>query len=1042
MSWHPLGVLQSPGYLTDPTPGHGRQLPPRSWLSSDAPRLSLNGDWAFRLSPTAAGTDDPAAVQADSAGDGAFAAPGFDDSDWDSLPVPSHWVLQGDGSYGRPWYTNVQYPFPVDPPFVPDANPTGDHRRSIDVPQEWADAGRIVLRFDGAESMIRVWVNGSEVGVATGSRLATEFDVTEQIRCGDSNVVAVRVHQWSAASYLEDQDQWWMPGIFRDVTLLVRPTSGIDDVWLRTGYEADGSGTIDPEITAAATAFPVTVSVPELGVDVTFGESAAVTTIPITAVEPWSAEVPRRYAATVSNAAETVSLQVGFRTVEIVGDQLLANGRRLVFHGVNRHETHPERGRVFDEVWARQDLAQMKRHNVNAIRTSHYPPHPRLLDLADELGLWVVLECDYETHGFEHIGAETSTDVRPGWIGNPSDDPRWHAALLDRIRRTVERDKNHPSIAIWSLGNEAGTGSNLAAMAAWVHDRDPSRPVHYEGDYTGEYTDIYSRMYATVLEVQSIGGDDPAAATPLMGCNAAQAVRQRSKPFLLCEYVHAMGNGPGAIDDYEDLVNRHPRLHGGFVWEWRDHGILTTTADGTPFYAYGGDFDEPVHDGNFVMDGLVLSDDTPSPGLHEWAAVVQPLQFSLDAGRLTVRNLRHTADTGDLTLRWRREIDGRAIEDGTGELTLFVEAGADGSLDLPAEAMHVGEDGETWLSVEAVTAADSAWAEAGHVVARAQFDLSPARSARPRPAAAATLLTTAVPQSSVIGAATFSSGELVSLGGLPVSGPVLELWRAPTDNDEGDDRGSLELGPPGPLGLGVPGPSSADRWRAVGLDRINHRRESIEHADGVLRIVTRSAAADRAEWVRTTATWSVQDGATRLDLHIEPSADWRVTWPRVGVSWRLPSEISAAHWFGLGPGEWYPDSVRATRVGRFDATLEELATEYARPQETGHRAGLRELALLAGTTPGLTITALPGIGGSRPGFTLSRWTAGELTAAAHPHELPTPTSTWLTIDAAVHGLGSRACGPDVWPTAQLHPRSHQLSLLFSAAGAVHEAAGR
>ena len=464
----------SPAYVSDTTPGRGALRPARSWLHSDAPSRSLNGPWRFRLSPTASVAED-------------FAADGFDDSGWDSIPVPSHWVLQGDGAYGRPIYTNVQFPFPIDPPHVPDENPTGDYRRHFDVPADWSDAERVVLRFDGVESLFKVWVNGDEIGSASGSRLAHEFDVTSSVRPGD-NVVAVRVHQWSAASYVEDQDQWWLPGIFRDVTLIARPAGGIEDVWLRTGFD-NGRGRIETEITADATAFPVTLRLPELGIEQVWATAADVAPLDVDGVEPWSAEQPRLYDVTVSTAAESIALRVGFRTVEIRGDQFLVNGRRVVFHGMNRHETHPERGRVFDEEHAREDLARMKRFNVNAIRTSHYPPHPRLLDLADELGFWVILECDLETHGFDKLD----------WVGNPSDDPAWREAYLDRIQRTVERDKNHPSIVIWSLGNEAGTGSNLAAMSAWVHARDTGRPVHYEGDHAGEYTDIYSRMYASVL---------------------------------------------------------------------------------------------------------------------------------------------------------------------------------------------------------------------------------------------------------------------------------------------------------------------------------------------------------------------------------------------------------------------------------------------------------------------------------------------------------------------------------------------------------------
>ncbi|WP_405962211.1 DUF4981 domain-containing protein [Streptomyces sp. NBC_00723] len=979
-------------HVADTAPGRGALRPARSWLHSDAPARSLNGPWRFRLSPTASVAED-------------FAAEDFDDQGWEDLPVPSHWVLEGDGAHGRPIYTNVQFPFPIDPPHVPDENPTGDHRRHFDLPADWADAERVVLRFDGVESLFRVWVNGAEIGSAAGSRLAHEFDVTSAVRPGD-NVVAVRVYQWSAASYVEDQDQWWLPGIFRDVTLIARPAGGLEDVWLRTGF-ADGHGRVDAEITAEPTAYPVTLRIPELGIERTWSDPAEVAPFDIAEVEPWSAERPRLYDVTVSTAAETVTLRAGFRTVEIRGDRFLVNGRRVVFHGVNRHETHPLRGRVFDEEHAREDLARMKRFNVNAIRTSHYPPHPRLLDLADELGFWVVLECDLETHGFEKLD----------WVGNPSDDPTWRAAYLDRIERTVERDKNHPSVVIWSLGNEAGTGSNLAAMSAWVHARDAERPVHYEGDYTGEYTDVYSRMYASVPETEQIGTDG--SRFPLLGCTPAQGARQRTKPFLLCEYAHAMGNGPGAFDQYEALVHRYPRLHGGFVWEWRDHGISTTTADGTPYYAYGGDFGEVVHDGNFVMDGMLLSDDVPTPSLHEFKAVVQPIRFSFDADKVTIANLRHTADTSDLRFRWRVEHDGTPVDSGYLEVPAVV-AGDSGRVSLPR--FPVAPDAETWLTVEAVLAAGTTWAAEGHVVATAQLDRSlprPVRAARPRTGwkpGDGTL---------TLGRAEFVDGSLTRLGGREVAGPRLELFRAPTDNDEG------AWGDVAESDANIDGVSNAELWRRDGLDRLTTRRVSVERTTGALRTVDKVSAANSGSWVTVESVWSLEGDEVELRVEIEPSRGWHTVWPRIGIRFDLPdgdAPVDGAEWFGLGPLESYPDSLRAAHTGRFSATVRDLAVDYARPQETGHRSALRRLTLTSAETEVLRIEALPDTRGRRPGFTLSRHTPQEIARAAHPFELPTSTTSHLIVDAAQHGLGSRACGPDVWPEYALRPESRTIRL--------------
>ncbi|HEY0248305.1 MAG TPA: glycoside hydrolase family 2 TIM barrel-domain containing protein [Gryllotalpicola sp.] len=990
--------------------GSGARVAPRSWLRTDAPRQDLSGEWDFRFGRT------PEALE---------------EAPWGTITVPSHWVLGHDGAYGEPIYTNIRYPFPVEPPHVPDENPTGDYRRTFEPPADWLDGERfhgVRLRFDGVESAYEVRLNGRFVGTGTGSRLAQEFDVAAALRPG-SNELQVRVQQWSAGSYLEDQDQWWLPGIFREVTLEARPAGGIEDLWLRTSWQ-EGHGGLDPEIRAGADAFPIRLTIPELGLDVTWSGPDEVRPLTVAGAEPWSSEQPRLYPATIAARGETVTQRIGFRTVEIVGDLFLVNGRRLVFHGMNRHEAHPDRGRVFDEAHARADLARMKRFNVNAIRTSHYPPHPRLLDLADELGLWVVLENDLETHGFEE----------GGWVANPSDDPAWHAAYLDRIERTFERDKNHASIVMWSLGNEAGTGANLAATAAWLHDRDAGRPVHYEGDHTGAYTDVYSRMYATPAELISIGGDGTAS---LLGCTPAESARQRSKPFLLCEYAHAMGNGPGGLGLYEELFDRFPRLHGGFIWEWRDHGIRRTAPDGSDYFAYGGDFGEVIHDGNFVMDGMVLSDDVPTPGLHEFAAVAAPVRLTVGAGELRVENRRHSAGTGDLALRWRVEDDGRPV--ASGELPAAAVAagttanvpfgpelsGLMGSVGLPAPTPA----GERWLTVEAVLRAATPWAPAGHVVSQAQGRVqaqSPARlaplptgrggSVPPRPGDGARM-----PDDVVFD----GHGSLRRLFGLEVSGPQLALFRAPTDNDAIAGGPSYDGADPlAGRGEGVTAPPHAQRWREAGLDRLTARVEELASDDGSLRVRTRWAPAAGRDAVWLDAHWEAHPDGVLLTLRIDPSRGWNTIWPRIGVRFELPAAIDGAEWFGLGPLENYPDSLAAARVGRFRAGLDELNVRYARPQETGHRGELRALSLTAGEQERVRIEAFPDERGRRPGFTLSPHTAEQIAAARHPFELPPVTHTQLYLDAAQNGLGSRACGIDVWPSAALRPEARTLRLLL------------
>ena len=1101
--------------MTDPItaihPGSGRREQPRSHLESDAAALDLCGTWRFRWSPTPA-----------SAASGAQ-APSDDDSAWDELPVPSHWVLERPGQWGTPAYTNVVYPFPVEPPFVPDANPTGDHRRSFDVPDGFVpDGGRAVLRFGGVESLAVVWLNGVEVGVVRGSRLPQELDVTAELRTG-SNLLHVRVHQWSAMSYIEDQDQWWLPGIFREVTVLARPASGLDDVWLRADYDpATGEGTLSPEVRGA---FPVWIRCPELGLDACLTEP--VDRLDVGEVDPWSADQPRLYHVEVTNAEETVRLRVGFRRVEIKGDAWLVNGRRLRLRGVNRHEFSPRTGRVWDAEQARADLITMKRHNLNAIRTSHYPPHPELLALADEFGFWVIDECDLETHGFELVG----------WAGNPSDDPAWRDCLLDRVERMVERDKNHPCIVAWSLGNEAGTGRNLAAMSEWIHQRDPGRGVHYEGDHAGDYTDLNSRMYPPIEELEDLcaGIGDNRSGVP------GTAAKLLGRPLVLCEYVHAMGNGAGGIADYERVFDASPMIAGGFVWEWRDHGLDVRTAGGTPYSAYGGDFGEEIHDGSFVCDGMTLADATPTPMLAEYAAVVSPIKLDLAVGAegsttLIVTNLRHAGDTSDLEFAWTHETDGHPVATGLLEISA-VEPGDSSTITLPG--VDESAPGEHWLGVEARLCVPTPWAEAGHVIARTQALIgeadAPAIAAEPperarflvpaggdgsdRPARFPTSVTEPPvpatpaghaadqpsrfvtsdggrsvdypprflrdreespsdypprflrndddgtgaearnasaasvasegdsPVSNDVGvrpaafrraAATVSVGEaafdartgaLLSVGGLELGSPQVTLWRAPTENDSLATFGSYELADPVVTrGRGVPGPPSADRWRAIGLDRLQARVVAVDPGANSLTVRQRLAPAGHTRALNAVLRWSWADGL-RLDLTAEPEGDWPTTWPRAGVHLRLPAGYERAAWFGTGPAENYPDSRAAARTGRFEAAIDDLGVRYAVPQETGHRAALRELVVTGAGLPPLGVVSTP-VAGRRPGFTLSRYSAQELTAARHPHELPAPSATHLYLDAFQHGLGSRSCGPDVRPECALWPRPFALSVTF------------
>jgi beta-galactosidase len=980
----------------DVTPGRGT-LPARAWYArSDARRLSLNGTWAFRLSETAAGTGE----------DAGFAQDGFEpsaDAGWGRITVPGHWVLQG---HGAPAYTNVAYPFPVDPPRVPTENPTGDHRLVFGLPGDWPAGGECVLRFEGVESCARVWLNGTELGGFQGSRLPHEFAVGGLLRAR-GNVLAVRVHQWSAGSYLEDQDMWWLPGIFREVTLLHRPAGSVADFSVHASYDhLTGAGTLRVDCEPGGR-----VTVPELGLDLATGESA---TVP---VAPWSAEVPRLYGARLATDGETVPLRVGFRTVAIEDGVLRVNGRRVLFRGVNRHEFHPESGRTLDAETMRRDVVLMKRHNVNAVRTSHYPPHPAFLDLCDELGLWVIDECDLETHGFVDLG----------WRNNPVDDDRWTPALLDRARRMVERDKNHPSVVVWSLGNECGSGRGLTAMARWIRERDPSRPVHYENDPACPDSDLYSRMYAPHEEVELIGRRaEPALADP--GADA----RRRAMPFILCEYAHAMGNGPGGLSEYQRLFERYERCQGGFVWEWIDHGLARRTAGGRPYFAYGGDFGEELHDGNFVCDGLLFPDRTPSPGLAEYKKVIEPVRIegarAGEFGAVRVTNLHDVADLSHLAFTWSYGVeDGTVAEGPLAVPPLGPGESAEVRLPGPPRTTDAEHSGEAWWTVRAALAHDTAWAGRGHPVAWGQLPAAPPPRARQ---AGAPVPPRRDAGRIALGPAVFdaATGALASLGGVPVRDLRLDVWRAPTDND-----------------LGAPWQPDARHglvWRELGLHRMRHRIDAvgIEEADHggtdggtdgrALLVRTRVAPAATDLGLRVLHRWTATAETLRLSVSVDPEGDWPCPLPRLGVRLGLPARYGYARWFGGGPGEAYPDTRAAAMTGLWEETVDGLQTPYVRPQENGARADVRwaELREGPGRGGGLRIEAAP----ARMWFTARRWTSERLDAAAHTCDLVPGDTVWVNLDHAQHGIGSQSCGPDVLPGYRLRAAPARFSLVFRA----------
>lgn len=956
------------------SPGRG-SVAPRAHLRSDAPTQSLDGRWSFRVWPSLR-----AALVAESEWRTA------DSAHWGGIDVPGHWNLQG---YGQPSYSNVQMPFPLDPPHPPDANPIGDYRVDFAADPAVLSAARRLLRFDGIESAAEIWLNGIPLGSTRGSRLTHEFDVTGVLTAG-VNRLAVRVAQFSDATYLENQDMWWLPGIFRSVTVLARPAGGIDDVFVSADYDATtGHGTLHLRVDAAPGA---RILVPELGIDAL--ADGAVAAGP---VAPWSAESPRLYAAEVRTETETVSLRLGFRSIEVRDAVLLVNGAPILLRGVNRHEHRARHGRVFDAALAREELLLMKRHHINAVRTSHYPPHPDALDLFDELGFWVIDECDLETHGFEEVE----------WRGNPSDDPRWRDAFLDRMQRTVHRDKNHPSVIMWSLGNEAFEGSNLEAMARWTKTMDPRRLIHYEGDRASAYVDVYSRMYASHEEVRQIADE---ACAPAPFDLDPDELRRRSLPFLQCEYAHAMGTGPGGMEEYAELFASSPRIAGGFVWEWVEQGIEVDGPDGRPRILYGGDFGEDVHDGNFVMDGLVDVHRRPRPGLHHYAAVIAPVGVDVadDRSAVTVHNRYDTLDLDHLGLRWERRIDDRLVAHGDLEIGAC-PPGARVTLPLPDAATVAAPGAIDVLTAEALTRHASAWAAPGHVVGRGQ------QRRRTRVTAPAAAGEAASPDR--VGTALFdpTTAALRELAGLAVAGPSVGIWRAPTDNDRSvamEDRFLL--------------PSQAERWEVAGMDRAVMRIVDQDVRGQTLRVRATMGVPILDCAVDADLQWTaLENGAVRLDAVLEPRGLWPTGWARLGLDLVVDGAVEKVDYAGLGPVPSYPDLQAGARHGWWRLEADDVVEDHVRPQESGSRREVSE-AVVRTTNGALRIRSLD----AEFALTVSPHARRVLAATTHNWALPPSTQTHVSIDLRQSGVGTASCGPGVLPRHRLPARAAAISLVL------------
>jgi beta-galactosidase len=946
---------------------------------------SLNGQWKFNWvrKPSDRPTD--------------FMTPDFDASDWDEIAVPGSWEIQG---YGIPHYFDVAYPFPPDPPWIPhDYNPVGSYLTSFSASPEW-EGREVYLVFDGVRSAMYVWLNGERIGYSQDSRTPAEFRVTEYLKPGE-NTLAVEVYRWSDGAYLEDQDMWRISGIFRDVFLHSAPPVRIRDFEARAELDAEyrnGRLEVDVEIEGVSSAAWGTIHIDLLDDN---GESVPGVAMAgsyqvgkemsgpmrfaggVPAPLQWTAEAPHLYTLVITHlddddrVREVLTSRVGFRNVEVEDGRLRVNGVPVTLRGVNRHEHDPETGQTVSEHSMLRDIELMKQHNINAVRASHYPNVPRWYELTDEHGLYVIDEANIESHGID-----CDPDVT---LANK---PEWREAHLDRTIRMVERDKNHPSIIVWSLGNEACDGENFVATSAWIHERDPSRPVMYEPAGLADHVDLVTPMYARdyMLEAYAREHDD--------------------RPYILCEYAHAMGNSVGNLGDYWDIIYEHDVLQGAFIWDWVDQGLWRTAEDGTRYMVYGGDFGPPgtPSDRNFLLNGLVTADRRPQPHLLEVKKVYQPVAIravDLAAGEIEVENRYAFTSLASLDGSWEIVADGRIV--ATGRVPAL-DVGPTESrrvrLDLPDLQPRPGV--EHLLTVRFRSREADPLVPAGHEVAWEQFSiLGP-----PWPQVAEVSVRPAAQWSEqgdrtrvtgpgftlefdrargTIASFVYEDQELLR------TGPAPEFWRAATDNDFGSDA-----------------QIRSRMWKDAGEARtVDSVRVSAADVEGPAAVLIEAfSTLAEARDSRVTTRYTVfGSGDILVKNRFEPGSEDLPEIPRFGMSLTLPETMDRVEWYGRGPHESYWDRRSGAAVGRWATAVDSLYWAYARPQENGNRSDTRWVAFTDGSGAGLLAVGLPTLDFSAHFYEIDDFDEGEEKSNRHTIDLVRRDFVTVHLDLRQTGVG-------------------------------------
>ena len=946
--------------------GIGRREARTAFYKDSQKKISLNGEWDFKY------VDAPE-----------LSPEGFEQSGacegWDKIDVPSVWQLRG---YDKMHYTDVLYPFPVNPPHVPDENPTGIYKKTVVLDEQWMEKDT-VLKFHGVDSAFDVWVNGKHVGFGKVSRLPSEFDITGFVKTGE-NDITVRVYKWSDGTYLEDQDMWWLSGIYRDVELINEEKNAVLD--LRVNGTLDDSyknGFFTAGITMKQAGTNLGWKLSYKGKTVLEGELVSegkdiCIEAEIPEVHTWTAETPELYEFTVMTENQEVTVRCGFRKIEIKDKNFRVNNQVILLNGVNHHDYNPREGRRVTREQMESDIRLMKQYNINAVRCSHYPANEYFYDLCDEYGLYVINEADLECHGFEWVENYT-------WI---TDDETWKDAYVDRSVRMVKRDRNHPSIIMWSMGNESAFGCNFRSAAEAIRELDDTRLVHYEGDFEAEVTDVYSTMYTRLKGLKEI----------------AEYQIKGDKPHVMCEYGHAMGNGPGGLKAYQDMYRKYKRLQGGFLWEWYDHGIYTEEKD-KKYYKYGGNYGDFPTNGNFCIDGILMPDRTPSPGMEEYKQIIAPVEITAVEGsmnKLQIRNYYDFLNLDTTTLYWEVKAEDQTIQDGIVE-GLSVAPHEGKIITLPITAFELQENTDYYLNLTVCQKEERNYAPAGYEIKKVQIPMQIRKDGFSVRETADKLQVTegqgvlTVENSRVTAKFSTVFGKLISFGKdgkeYLTEGPRMNVYRATIDNDMYKKE---------------------DWMNKYFIQKPVEETEYVsclkEDDKVIVQIGTFFSCYNQSWGFECDYTYTVYS-CGQMKVEIQGKAVQRgklepAFLPRIGVIMKGNKNFQKAMWYGMGPGESYVDSKAASIMGIYENTVDGMMTDYVFPQENGHHEQVKWFRIGDGKD-GLLCKME-----EKLGLNLANYTDESLEKAQHPFEIEKADDVIIHLDYRQSGLGSNSCGEE------------------------------